>query len=369
MTDYSKKRKPLHRFSLEGFKSFKKVSRVKLSLELNVLIGANGSGKTNLVSFFDMLGHMMNPNLGVQNHVASQAGGAEAFLFRGSAVTPEFKASLDFGLNSYDFAMKASDDETLFFSSEEASFDGPMYGKSVYNKGNGHRESKLRDNASTKGEEFTLAALKDWRVYHFHNTSSKAPVMLSTNAVSDTHLHGDAGNIADVLLTMRDHACDYYNRIVQHIQQVAPFFGEFVLKPDRHEQVRLLWKEKGNETIYFPSQLSDGTIRFICLATLLLQPEPPSTIIIDEPELGLHPHAIMVLAGMLRLAEQKCQLIVSTQSSALIDYLEIDELLIVDRKDGASVITQPEEEEFKSWLEDYSLSEVWNKNLMGGRPE
>jgi len=321
-----------------------------------------------------MLGQMMDSNLGLQNYVAKQPGRAEALLFKGSAVTEGFSAELVFGLNTYSFLLCSADDGTLFFGSENVFFNGPKHGPQNYPQGVAHSESSLLASdlpidEFSSAEKFTFEALKDLRVYHFHNTSARAPVMLSTNAVGARELHGDAGNIADVLLTMRDHAGDYYKRIVSHIQQVAPFFGDFVLKKDPNEQVRLLWKEKGNETVYFPSQLSDGTIRFICLATLLLQPEPPSTIIIDEPELGLHPHAIMVLAGMLRLAEQRCQLIVSTQSAALIDYLEMDELLVVDRKDGASVITQPDANEFKDWLEDYSLSEIWNKNLMGGRPE
>lgn len=369
MAGYEEEKRPLRRLSLSGFRSFNEISKLDFNWGINVLIGANGSGKSNLISFFDMLGHIMDENLGLQNYVASQAGRAESFLFRGSAVTPGLTALLEFASNTYEIQLKASDEGSLFFAREHVTFTGPYFGESNYGQGSGHLESNLLKHASYAGEKFTKAVLKKWRVYHFHNTSSKAPVMLPTNSVGGDQLNRDAGNLADFLHTIRETQRPYYDRIVQHVRQVAPFFGDFVLKPDQNEQIRLLWKEKGNDTVYFPSQMSDGTIRFVCLTALLLQPSPPSTVIIDEPELGLHPHAIMVLAGMLRLAEENCQLIVSTQSSSLIDYLELGELLVVDRQDGASIISQPSEEELKAWLEDYSLSEIWNKNLMGGRPE
>lgn len=359
----------LRYLTLKGFKSFKDTGSLRIESGLNVLIGANGSGKSNFIGFFEMLSHMMDKNLGLQKYVASKANRAESFLFRGSSVTPQFEAKLEFALNTYEFALTASEDGSLYFNSEVATFDGPLYGKSRYGQGSGHLESGLLIPSNKKGEQFVIDTLRMWRVYHFHNTSPKAPMMLPTNSVGSTRLNGDASNIADFLHQMREKSRPYYDRIVSHIRQVAPFFGDFVLERDSNEQIRLLWKEQGQDTVYFPSQFSDGTIRFACLATLLLQPEPPATLIIDEPELGLHPQAIMVLAGMLRLAEENCQIIVSTQSSALVDYLEIEELLVVDRKEGASVIKRPDEEEYKTWLEDYSLSDIWNKNLMGGRPE
>lgn len=361
-----------HRLSyltLKGFKSFKDTGRLDIGYGLNVLIGANGSGKSNFIGFFEMLSHMMDKNLGLQKYVASKANRAESFLFRGSAVTPQFEAKLEFALNTFEFALAASEDGSLYFTKEVAVLDGISGKRSTYQQGSGHQESNLLKTATYAGEKFTVGTIQKWRVYHFHNTSPKAPMMLPTNAVGSTRLSGDAANIADFLHHMREKNRPYYDRIVSHIRQVAPFFGDFVLEPDTNEQIRLLWKEQGQDTVYFPSQFSDGTIRFACLATLLLQPDPPATLIIDEPELGLHPQAIMVLAGMLRLAEQKCQIIVSTQSSALVDYLEIEELLVVDRKDGASVIKRPDEEEYRAWLKEYSLSDIWNKNLLGGRPE
>jgi predicted ATPase len=172
------------------------------------------------------------------------------------------------------------------------------------------------------------------------------------------------------LLRIRDEARPYYDRIIAHIRQAAPYFGDFVfLKSVQPPQVTLCWKERYADKIYYPAQLSDGSIRLICLATLLLQPNPPQTIIIDEPELGLHPSAINVLVGMLTLASEKCQVIVCTQSPQLVNCLEPGDLIVVNRKGGETTFSRPDEKALGHWLEDYSLGELWEKDLMGGRPQ
>jgi predicted ATPase len=188
------------------------------------------------------------------------------------------------------------------------------------------------------------------------------------NTVDNDLLHRDAGNIAAFLLKMKQaHPC-HYDRIVKTIRLVAPFFGDFELKEVSPGQTQLLWKERYCDMIYYPHQLSDGSIRFICLTTLLLQPTPLPTIIIDEPELGLHPYAIEVLAGLLREAAAKSQLIVSTQSRPLVDEFTPENLIVVDRVDGETQFTRHDSIKLKHWLEDYSLGELWGKNVLGGRP-
>jgi predicted ATPase len=374
----------LRTIKIEGFRSIRKLESVQLNEGLNVLIGANGAGKSNFIEFFNMLGHMVDPNLGLRNYVA-QRGRADAFLFRGMQTTQELSAELSFGIskfvhpdlindfpdfNNYGFTLKASDDDALFFAKEWEKTQIPLYNHEevVSDFGSGHLESELlSDNELDEG--VTLRALRDWRVYHFHNTSREAVMMRAVNVADNRRLRSDAGNIASFLLRMRNEKRDYYDRIVSHIRQVASYFGDFELKPDCNNQVILLWKERYCEKIYHPSQLSDGSIRFICLATLLLQPDPPATIIIDEPELGLHPYAITVLAGMFQLAAEKRQLIVSTQSSQLVDHLDISDLIVVDRKEGETVLSRPDEAELAGWLERYSLGELWDKNILGGRPQ
>ena len=108
------------------------------------------------------------------------------------------------------------------------------------------------------------------------------------------------------------------------------------MKPNSNDRIRLRWQQKGSDYPLTPHHLSDGTIRFICLTTALLQPEPPSTIILDEPEPGLHPYAIEILAELIKSSSKRMQVIVSTQSPSLVDYFEPEEIVVVNRKDGAS---------------------------------
>lgn len=301
----TKEKHPLGKISLSGYKSILELTDFWLSNGSNVLIGANGSGKTNFIRFFELLGHIMDPNKGLQNYVAS-CGRADAFLFRGVQVTPEFSAHLKFGLNEYKFSLRAAADRSLFFSHESAPFDGPRYGRIINDQGSGHQESALvRKIGRSASEEWVVDTIQDWRVYHFHDTSPSARMMGLCNVVDSDVLHSNAANIAAFLMRMAQTHPNHYARIEETIRQVAPFFGTFVLKEISPGQTQLLWKDKYSDLLYYPYQLSDGTVRYICLATLLLQPNPASTLIIDEPELGLHPFAIKLLASMLHESAQQ----------------------------------------------------------------
>jgi len=367
--------KPLTAIQLEGFRSIRKMPELALNPGLNVLIGGNGAGKSNFISFFQMLGAMMDPNVGLQHYIAEK-GGADALLFRGVETTSEMSIRLSFaddgseGPDRYRFVLRASDDGRLFFKSETSSFFDKTTFLADEKRATGSFESAIPDlYVFSPSLEIAWRVLNELRVYHFQNTSRKAALMLPQNAVDNEHLATDAGNIAPFLLRLRNENLGYYNRIVSHIQQAAPFFGEFHLKPDSNGQVQLLWRERYSPKLYYPHQLSDGTIRFISLAALLLQPDPPSTIIIDEPELGLHPYAITILAGMLRLAEEKCQIIVATQSSPLVDHLQLEDLIVVDRVNGETTLSKPDPENLKVWMDEYSVGELWDKNLIGGMPQ
>lgn len=363
-----KKPGPLEAIELQGFKSFNHLERFDLSSGLNVLIGANGSGKTNFIKFFELMGNMMDQPPGLQNYVASN-GRAGAFLFRGPETTETFWAHLWFKGDDYHFALKFATDDSLFFSKEATQSQTRVF---PYDRGAGHKESAMATKKWASlhaAEQRVLEAVSNWSIYHFHNTSPRSSMMQPVNTVDCDRLRSDAGNIAAFLLKMRESQKDYYDRIVSHIRLAAPYFGDFELKEVSTGQTQLLWKERYSSKIFYPSQLSDGSIRFICLATLLLQPKPPSTIVIDEPELGLHPYAITVLAGMLGMAASKCQLIVSTQSSPLVDHLQLEDLIVVDRKDGETTLTRPDQTALKDWLADYSLGTLWDKNILGGRPQ
>jgi predicted ATPase len=360
-------KRPLDGITLVGYKSIRELHDFRLNKGLNVLIGANGSGKTNFVRFFELLGHLMDPNKGLQNYVSAR-GRADAFLFRGMKVTPEFKAHLTFGLNEYKFTLRAADDRSLFFAQESAPFHGVDYPSTKNDQGSGHKESGIARSQGNNSEKWTFEAIRDWRVYHFHDTSRSAPVMNPCNVVDSDFLHGDAGNLAPFLMRMAQTHPAHYSQIVETVRQVAPFFGSFELKEDFIGQTQLLWKDRYCDLQYYPTQLSDGTLRYVCLATLLLQPNPPSTLVIDEPELGLHPYAIKLLASLLHEAADRAQLIVSTQSSALLDELTPGQVIVVNHRDGETQLERQDANRLSDWLKEYTLGQLWEKNELGGLP-
>jgi predicted ATPase len=214
--------------------------------------------------------------------------------------------------------------------------------------------------------------LEGCRVYHFHDTSGDAPVKQFTSTADNLVLRNDAGNLAAVLLNLKDSERRAeqatYSRIVGTIRQVAPFFRDFVLKPEANDRIRLRWRQQDSDAVFSANQMSDGTLRFVCLATLLLQPDLPALVVLDEPELGLNPFAIVQLAGLLRQASSRSQVLIATQSVTLMNQFEIGDLIVVERRKGASEFTRRDPAEFDEWREEYSLGELWEKNLIGGRP-
>ena len=364
-------RLPLETISLSGYKSIRELKNFRLTNGLNVLIGANGSGKTNFIRFFELLGHLMDPppkgSKGLQNYVSAR-GRADAFLFRGMKATPEMTAHLKFGLNEYKFSLKAADDRSLFFAQESAPFDGPKFGSIENDQGSGHKESGVARSHGTKALQWVFDTIRDWRVYHFHDTSPSAPVMGLCNIVDNDVLHSNAANLAAFLMQVAQSNPDHYARIEETVRQVAPFFGAFVLKEVSPGQTQLLWKDRYSDLLYYPHQLSDGTLRYICLATLLLQPNPVSTIVIDEPELGLHPYAIKLLASLLHEAGRRGQLIVSTQASLLLDELTPEQVIVVNHHEGESRFERLNSDRLSEWLKEYTLGQLWEKNELGGLP-
>lgn len=366
----------LNRVELAGFKSIREMDLDFGSI--NVLIGANGAGKSNLVSFFKLLNYMMSGGLQV---LIGESGWANSILHYGSKRTPQISSTLHFqtaaGKNTYHMRLVYAAQDTLLFADESICFT--RQGRPSLppvSLGAGHKESMLTDNLTDgKGSAKTASVIKNimsrWRVYQFHDTSRLSRIRQYGYINNNRYLMDDAGNLAAYLYMLQKTQERYYKRIVATIQQIAPFFGDFALAPSKlnQTQIALEWKERGSDMIFGAHQLSDGTLRMMAMVTLLLQPELPELIIIDEPELGLHPYAISVLASLLRSVSSQKQIIISTQSVPLIEHFDIDNLIVVDREDGQSVFRRLEEEKFRMWLEDdYTLGQLWEKNVFGGRP-
>ena len=356
----------ISRLVLEGFKSIKKCD-LELT-DINILIGPNGAGKSNFISFFQLIQQMLEGNL--QLYVSKQ-GGPDALLQFGRKKTEEIKAEIYFGENGYKFTLIPTQDNRLIFAKECF-----WWNKSGdWDKGfdTGHSESQVEEQKSkTKIYNFTVPAMKRWRLYHFHDTSETAQVKQIHNINDNSYLRNDARNLAAFLYLLKEQYSNNYDLIVKTIQLVAPFFSNFNLrpKPNNQETIELEWTEKGEDIPFKAHHLSDGTLRFICLATVLLQPEElqPETIIFDEPELGLHPYAINILAGMFRSTSKVKQIIVSTQSVELLSEFEPENVIVSDRIDGSSYLHRLDGKSLETWLEEYTLGELWKKNLIGGRP-
>lgn len=354
----------LNRVIVNGFKS---IRRCDLPLSaLNIMIGANGAGKSNLIAFFRMIQQLLEKNL--QRYVGKQ-GGPDAVLHFGRKTTETLDAELHFGNNGYKLALEATHDNRMMFAEEafwtKTGVEHPC--------GAGHFETRLpfRRHGGPAGGQ-PLPILKPWRIYHFHDTGDAARVKQPHGVNDNAYLRPDARNLAAFLYLLQNRHEDCYRRIVKTIRLAAPFFGDFHLRPSpqNEEIIELEWVERDRDAPFKAHHLSDGTLRFICLTVVFLQPEEyqPETILVDEPELGLHPAAIALLASMMRSAAATRQIVAATQSVEFLNQFDPEDVVVVDRRGGESILTRLDPEALAEWLQDYSLGELWIKNILGGRP-
>jgi predicted ATPase len=358
---------------LAGWKSIREAA-VEFN-PLNVLIGANGSGKSNLIGFFKLLNEMIAGRL--QVHVA-QSGDAESLLHLGVKQTKQIQAELVFtteaGRNRYRASFVPATPTGLVFEQERIEFWVPGFVKPHDDSWTGHRESRLSEAPSelAKKTEFFRDALLRCRVFHFHDTSNTAAVRKPCSVEHNRQLDTDAGNLPAVLYLYQQRHPTSYRRIVAAVRAVAPFFDDFVLEPRRLDPTSILleWRATESAHVFGPHQMSDGTLRAVALFTLLLQPEQdlPEMIVLDEPELGLHPAALAVLADLLKGAARNSQLLIATQSAALLDHFEAEDVITVNLRDGCSTFERLDADRLKPWLEEYALSNLWERNVIAGGP-
>ena len=368
----------IKKLSIQGFKSIRELKDFELK-DLNIIIGANGVGKSNFVQVFRMLMAMSQQNF--QKFILER-GGADNFLHNGPKATPSIQIGFEFeshsihaeGSNYYNFELTSTTDERFLIDESRK-----YVSTSWRSYGSPSEESRLQDQrneTSATGQfngvgHFVYESISNWIVYHFHDTSSTAP-MRRSEIVEDNHkLRHDASNIAPFLLKLKTNNSwrKNYQEIVDAVRLVIPFFDDFRLDVQQlgdAQRVKLSWQQKGSDFPMQPYHLSDGSIRFICLATALLQPFPPSAIVIDEPELGLHPEAIAILAELIQDAAKRTQIILATQSPNLLNEFSIEDIVIANRKDGQSTLERLNRKDFSSWLDSYSVGDLWTKNVIQG---
>ncbi len=372
MSEPVKKNSYLNEITIKGFKSIRTLERFPLRA-LNLLIGANGAGKSNFIKALTLINTIVDKKLQLW---IGREGGADDMLYFGQKITPELQIQWHYSYLKerfhYQCTLIPAQNESLIFAQEAGSWQKHEQSETFRIEG-GHRESYLEQKAEHDSiAQCVLNPLKNWRVflYHFHDTTTTAKMRQLCELHDNVFFRPDAANLAAFLYLLKNRYPRHYQNIVEVVRLVAPFFEDFRLQPSRlnPEKIQLEWQHIGSERYFNAHSFSDGTLRFICLATLLLQPELPSTILLDEPELGLHPYAISILAEMMHSAATQTQIIAASQSVTLVNQFQLDDIIIIEREDEASQIKRLSDEELNHWLEDYALGELWEKNVLGGRP-
>lgn len=347
----------MEKIEIKGYKSIKELS---LPLRpINILIGANGSGKSNFLSFFDFLKHIYRGSL--REYVALK--GIDTFLHKGDKVTSEISGHLHFpNTNGYSFTLKKG--ESGFIFTHEGMWYEHFYEKTI-EIASLKSESELRFQTMPRAL-YLKKYLEQLSKYHFHDTGENSPFNKESNIDNDKFfLYEKGDNLASFLYGIYTENKIVYHRIVKVIQSIAPYFLDFFFRPEPNGKLKLRWQSKFTSTIFGVNDLSDGTIRFLALTVLFMQPDLPQTIIIDEPELGLHPTAIAKLAGLVKSAAAKdCQVILATQSTDLISHFEPEDIITVDQINGESNFKRLDSDTLHLWLEDYTIDDLWKRNII-----
>lgn len=369
----------LEHLVVEGLGPIRRVE-LDLTTDITVLIGANGSGKSNLVNALELVARIWDDSF--QDYLYRRGGISNILFEDGEGRAEHILIELLPGFNEDDRRSgygvilapdllgdsdRARIQEQRLFQTGSGRSD---IQRSIFRHGLRSSVRQIADSEEARRYVENLTpVLEGCRVFHFDDVSGDAPAKGWSTVGDDLSLRSDAENIAAYLLRVRGDHSRHYQRIVAAVRAAAPFFDDFVLEPSSNERIRLRWRQRGLDRTFLAREASDGMLRFICLATLLLGPDRPATIILDEPELGLHPAAIHLLAEMVRIAGRNGhKVILATQSVSLVSHFELSEIVIVDRVDGATAVHRPDEDLLKAFLDDYSTGTPWEMNLLGGRP-
>lgn len=362
--------------SIEGFRSLREIKKLALP-QLTVLIGSNGAGKSNFIRFFEMLSWMLKSQK-LQAFIETHGGGDDQF-FLGARKTPRMNAEIRIetqkGYNDYRFGLvhlSARDtamvvDEKYRFSDKTISGDANW---SLLEEG---KEAQLVMAAQKFGNptaKTVVHLLRQCATYQFHDTSDNAAIRNKWDISESARLRSDGGNLAAVLLDLHEHDLSRYKQITRQIQRVLPTFDDFVLEPVA-DRVELRWKGKYSDKTFGSHLTSDGSLRLFCLMTLLSLPGDrlPDVLFLDEPELGLHPHAITLVAEMLKRVAQTRQVFIATQSPYMVDCFELENIIVADLKDGATTLRNLPRDQYQEWLDDdYLVSDIWLKSPVGTLP-
>jgi len=371
----------LKRVRIEGFRSIKS-AEIELG-DATVLIGANGAGKTNLIGFLQMLSYMMSENLRLY---VDERRGADSILHFGSSATQRLTGELEFFRGNetsiYGFTLVPAAGDRLLFTHEQVFFRKPgaiAPFDALLDPGGFEsavpRAAQVGQDRIRRVCQVFRRRLSEVKVYHFHNTTAVSGIRGLQSMRENRALLAQGNNVAVILHVLESQFEGHYRRIVEEMRRILPDFQNFVLEPDPlrgGEQIELRWSSKfGSEKIFGPEHLSDGSIRAVALLTLLLQPNEfkPGVIVIDEPELGLHPFAVSQIARLINEAAVDHQIIISTQSSRIVSEFEPEQVVVVEAQDGQSHFHNLSSTDLSSWLDEFGdLGTLFDMNVTGGAP-
>lgn len=356
--------------SITGFRSLRSIDNLELP-QLTVLIGANGSGKSTLIRFFEMLSWMLKSQ-NLQEFVLRHGGGDDQFFMgarKTSSIHAEICLKTESGSNDYRFDLThLSAGDTVMVSNEGYRYsDRTKPGKANWTElSESGKEAKLPEQTN-KTAQTICTLLRQCATYQFHDTSANAAIRLRWDVSESFRLRSDGGNLAAVLLDLHENDLPRYKLIVRQIQRVLPTFKDFVLEPVAGK-VELRWQGSYSDKIFGAHLTSDGSLRLFCLLTLLNLPPArlPDVMFFDEPELGLHPHAIILVAEMMKRVAQIRQIFIATQSPYMVDCFALENIIVAESKQGETSLRNLTNEQYQEWLDDdYLLSDIWLKNPVG----
>jgi len=360
---------------IKGFKSIQNMPAFE-PRSINVFIGQNGAGKSNFIAFFKFLSNMLS-GTGNLAYYTGLNGGASTFLFDGPEVSQqiigEIRLKTSSGINGYKFKLSHASGDTFIYTEEQFSY--LMNDKSDvqhwYDLGSGHKESELINTGSigiTNGSVKKM--LGQLITYQFHNTTFNSPIRNNKVDIDNNwFLEEDGRNLSSVLYELNTNQPASYQKIITIIQQIIPFFDDFVLI-DQYGKTYLRWKEIGSPVTFVATQASDGMLRAMALVTLLCLPPQrlPAVIFLDEPELGLHPSAIKTICELMHGASEYCQIFIATQDADMLNEFDPEDIVVVSREGRKSTFKRLQDEDLIEWIGSYSLSDLWHQNIIGGKP-
>ncbi len=357
--------------TIEGFRSLRHIGGLELP-QMTVLIGANGAGKSTLIRFFEMLSWMLKSQ-NLQEFVLRHGGGDDQF-FMGARKTARIHAEIqletDSGFNDYRFDLShLSAGDTLMIMNEAYRFaPKKLVGKAKWTELSDVGKESILPDQTSKTAKTICNLLRNCATYQFHDTSINSPIRLRWDITDSVRMRSDGGNLAAVLLGLRENQFKRYQLVIRQIQRVLPTFKDFVLEPS-FGKVDLRWQGLYSDKVFGAHLTSDGSLRLFCLLTLLnLPPEQlPDVMFFDEPELGLHPHAITLVAEMLKRLSKTRQIFIATQSPEMVNCFDLENIIVANANQGETVLRKLSRERYQRWLDDeYQVADIWLQQSIGG---